>query len=51
MWNPQANGIVYAITLKGTDVIIGGSFTFLKYAPEIHLASVNKVSGLVDPES
>ena len=47
-WNPQANALVYEITLNGTDVMIGGNFTFLKFANRNYLGSINKVSGIPD---
>ena len=46
VWNPAANGPVYALSVVGSNVIIGGSFTAINGLGRSRLASVNAVTGL-----
>ena len=44
-WNPNVNGVVYAILVNGNNVYIGGSFTTVGGVTHKNLAEVNNTTG------
>ncbi len=47
-WNPNANGVVQAITANGNAVYLGGSFTQVGGKAHPRLAAVNPTTGVVN---
>ena len=47
-WNPNANGVVQAITANGKTVYLGGSFTQVGGKAHPRLAAVNPTTGVVN---
>ena len=47
-WNPGPNNIVRAMALHGTDLFIGGDFTFCKGAARSYIAKIDSATGLVN---
>jgi hypothetical protein len=48
-WNPNANNIVRAITVDGSSVYIGGSFSQVSGKKHDHIARIDASTGVVDP--
>src|SRR5262249_36391496 len=44
-WDPEANGTVYAISVSGTTIFVGGAFTKLGNSNRSYVASLNNATG------
>ena len=50
-WNPDANGIVHGLLLRGATLYVGGEFTTLGGQPRAGLGAVDAVTALPTPWS
>jgi len=50
-WQPNPDGIVYAIAGMGQNMYIGGNFNAVKSVSRDHLAAVDLTSGIITPWS
>ena len=47
-WNPGPSNIVRAMALDGSNLFVGGDFTFCKGAPRYYIAKIDSATGLVN---
>ncbi|MDW8206152.1 MAG: T9SS type A sorting domain-containing protein, partial [Cytophagales bacterium] len=47
-WNPNANDAVFALTLSGTDLYVGGDFTQIGGQSRNYVAKLSAATGLAD---
>jgi hypothetical protein len=47
-WNPNANNIVHAIVLSGSDIYVGGEFNSIGGESRKHIAKLNNTTGVAD---
>lgn len=46
-WNPSPNAQVNCITVNGSNVLVGGNFSFMKGAAKSNIAAIDSATGLV----